>query len=153
MVRWFRQRALSLLRPVSPKGAQELDTEEWPEPGPGSVQYICGPLPEVTSDPYGDPGYPQQQLMLAKQNTNHWLNVSAGGMFPKTVGPQGFRYELLYGTGTGTDRLEEQYFRANVDPTERYVLTPPNTVHLRLDPADCGFTNLFPAGRLGKNLH
>jgi hypothetical protein len=41
-----------------------------------------------------------------------------------------------------------QYVRANIDPSERYVLSVPGTVHLRLESGNSGFANLFLAGRL-----
>lgn len=44
------------------------------------------------------------------------------------------------------DRLANQYYRANVAASERYILTPPGTVRYRLAPDGSGFTNLWLAG-------
>lgn len=126
--------------------SQVIPTENYRDVVPGSVQYVTAPLPQTVGDPYGDPDYPQQQLAATFKNTDEWLNRAAGRMFPKAAGPNGFDYDVLFGSGSGQDRLRSQYFRANVDPSERYVLTLPKTVHLRLDPAESGFDNLFPAG-------
>ena len=39
-----------------------------------------------------------------------------------------------------------QYFRANVQPTERYVQSLPRTAQYRLHPGDSKFENLYLAG-------
>src|SRR5207247_6869561 len=51
----------------------------------------------------------------------------------------------------GRDRLEAQYFRANIDPSERYVLSLPGTLESRLRSEDSGFSNLFLAGDWTRN--
>jgi hypothetical protein len=46
----------------------------------------------------------------------------------------------------GRDRLDAQYFRANLAGTDRYVTTPAGSVDARLDPDQSGFDNLVLAG-------
>jgi len=48
--------------------------------------------------------------------------------------------------GSGVDRFESQYWRANIDPSERYVLSTPGSIRHRLDAGGSGFQNLFLAG-------
>jgi uncharacterized protein with NAD-binding domain and iron-sulfur cluster len=62
--------------------------------------------------------------------------------------PPGFRWELLVGddNSTGSRRLATQYWRANVDPSDRYVQSLPGTGHLRMRPGESGFANLYLAG-------
>jgi predicted NAD/FAD-dependent oxidoreductase len=43
-------------------------------------------------------------------------------------------------------RLDAQFFRANVEPSERYVLSVPGSSAWRVDPAATGFANLYAAG-------
>jgi len=43
-------------------------------------------------------------------------------------------------------RIDAQYLRANIDPSERYVLAPPALNKLRLPPGSSGFSNLVLAG-------
>jgi uncharacterized protein with NAD-binding domain and iron-sulfur cluster len=43
-------------------------------------------------------------------------------------------------------RFDYQFFRANVDPDQRYVLTIPGTNRYRLRSDDSGFSNLYLAG-------
>jgi hypothetical protein len=58
------------------------------------------------------------------------------------------RWELLCGGGdaVGASRLTSQYWRANVDPSDRYVQSLPGTDHLRLRSHDSGFANMVLAG-------
>ena len=58
------------------------------------------------------------------------------------------RWDLLCGAGddAGEDRLRSQYWRANVDPSDRYVQSLPGTDHLRLRSDASGFHNMVLAG-------
>src|SRR5262249_808656 len=47
---------------------------------------------------------------------------------------------------TGERRFDYQFWRANVDPTERYVLSVPKSTGYRLKAGESGFTNLYLAG-------
>jgi uncharacterized protein with NAD-binding domain and iron-sulfur cluster len=62
--------------------------------------------------------------------------------------PREFKWEMLCGAGDldGRARLASQHLRANVAPSERYVLSLPGTTRYRLAPADSGYDNLFLAG-------
>ena len=44
------------------------------------------------------------------------------------------------------DAFDSQFFHANIDPTERYVLSLPGTAFSRLASGDSKFTNLYLAG-------
>jgi hypothetical protein len=46
----------------------------------------------------------------------------------------------------GAQRLNSQYLRANVDPSERYVLTVVGSSQYRLHPGGSGVSNLFLVG-------
>ena len=46
----------------------------------------------------------------------------------------------------GRERLRSQYTRANVDPTDRYVLSVAGSKQARMRSDDSGFGNLFLAG-------
>ena len=47
---------------------------------------------------------------------------------------------------TGSERLDSQYWRANVDPSDLYVQSLPGTDQYRLQPGRSGFSNLAVAG-------
>jgi hypothetical protein len=48
--------------------------------------------------------------------------------------------------GVGTARFDRQYWRANVDPSERYVLSVAGSSAARVDSAGSGLANLYLAG-------
>ena len=56
-----------------------------------------------------------------------------------------------WNNGQGMDRFDRQYFRANVDPSERYVLSLKGTTSFRLAPGDSGFANLVLTGDWTRN--
>ena len=60
----------------------------------------------------------------------------------------GFAWDLLFDPQdrSGPDRLQSQYLRVNVDPSERYVASFPGTSRYRLRAGDSGFDNLYLAG-------
>ena len=62
--------------------------------------------------------------------------------------PGGLDLSLLESVsgGTGAQRLASQYYRANIDPSERYVLTLPGSTVYRMAPGDTDFSNLVIAG-------
>jgi uncharacterized protein with NAD-binding domain and iron-sulfur cluster len=54
--------------------------------------------------------------------------------------------------GQGSERVEAQYYRANVSPSERYVLTVAGSTRFRLPAHDpTGFANLYFAGDWTRN--
>ena len=60
----------------------------------------------------------------------------------------GFDWSRLYdASGAGGEaRLDAQYLRVNIDPSERYVLSLPGTSKFRLRAGESGFVNLFLTG-------
>lgn len=129
-----------------------IPMEDWP-PGdePAGIHYFCGPLslPKGTPPP-GDHAFPRQVFGQVQRNATAWLGDNIGGLWPRAVAGNGFsvNWNVLYDpTNEITpDRFAFQYWRANVDPTERYVLSVPGTAKLRLDPGASGFSNLYLAG-------
>ena len=74
-------------------------------------------------------------------------------LWPGAVGADGgFRWDLLCAHGTrsaaasGQARFGSQYWRANVDPSDRYVQSLPGSGAHRLRADGSGFDNLFLAG-------
>ncbi len=101
-----------------------------------SIVYLCGNAPS------GTPDDPVQARRFARDLAVDWLDAFARAVWPA------FDYGFLHApAGTaGKARLDHQYVRANVRPTELYVLSLPGTIALRLPPDDSGFVNLFLAG-------
>ncbi len=118
---------------------------EWDQPAapgahPAGVAYLCS----VLQDPSA--GQPAEDLaasvrLLAEETGRGW--------WPRAYGPDGaVDWRVLFdpANGDGAARLAFQYQRANVSPSERYVLSPAGTITSRLKPTESGFANLWLAG-------
>ena len=85
-----------------------------------------------------------------KANAIEFLRRWARHLWPASVDPATgeFRWELLAGGGAARDaaRFDSQFWRANVDPSDHYVLSLPGTGRHRIKPGETGFDNLVIAG-------
>ena len=115
---------------------------------PHSLHYFCGPLDGPAQPPLADPTYPRKKTDQVKSDATTWLNDEIAHMWPDAVSGGTFDYDVLTDPEhqSGVARLDSQYFRANVDPSERYVNSFPNTSIYRLRSDQSGFLNLFLAG-------
>ncbi|MDR3417350.1 MAG: FAD-dependent oxidoreductase, partial [Nevskia sp.] len=88
----------------------------------------------------------------ARRATVDWLQAYGTVAWPHAAAPGGgFDWNRLHvgasgAAASGEARLDQQYLRANVEPSERYVLAPPVLNRLRLPPDRSGFDNLVLAG-------
>jgi uncharacterized protein with NAD-binding domain and iron-sulfur cluster len=127
-----------------------LHLEDWPEPGPRSVQYLCGAIPgDDYLRPPTDTGVPAAALANVTSITATWLDDAGTAMWPGARSAAGgFDWNTLHDPtgGTGHARLVAQYLRANIDPSERYVLSLPGTVRYRLAADGSGYENLVLTG-------
>lgn len=118
--------------------------ERWPASNsPRAIAYLCSVLPSADAT---DPVIADR---VVRSNAEQFLVRDAGHLWPGAVAPDGgFRWELLCGAGTatGASRLDGQYRRANIDPSDRYVQSLPGTDTLRLRADASGYENLFLAG-------
>lgn len=130
--------------------SQVLDKEVWSGDEVKSVQYIFGTLEDAAEIPA--PGaksdFPEQQKDRVKQESLKFMREAAGALFPSAKAGGGFDWSLLYDRagGSGEQRFDAQYWRANIEPTERYVLSIKGTGKYRLSPGNSGFENLYLAG-------
>ena len=143
--------------------AQPLDTiadmshlfpaETWPpENEPKSVQYICGPYhAEEPPPPFSDHEYPRRELERLKAISREWLDRNAARVWPKGASPthpNGLDPSKLFDPSgaQGPARWNAQYYRVNVDPNERYVLSVPGSTESRVQCSNTGVENLLIAG-------
>jgi len=111
---------------------------------PGSVAYLCGPVPDADT---GLPGLTAQRR-YAQQRCTAWLATHGRRLWPKAFDDAGFDCNRLFAAAhlRGEARYDAQFFRTNVNPSDRYTLTLPGTTCFRLAPGASGFADLYLAG-------
>lgn len=127
---------------------QLLCRETWPaDEAPKNIAYFCNALSLDAYPPTGDHDFPARCAALVKTAAVHHLQTQIGALWAG-VGHGGFRWDWLIDLqgGAGEARFDSQYWRANIDPSERYVLSLVNTSEYRLRADQSGFSNLFLAG-------
>ena len=133
--------------------SQLIERESWPEGiKPGSIAYFCGVMPDATIiPPANNHWFPADQHDRVKKHLLHYLNNYTGFIWPKgarTNDQNGLDLELLIdpANGNGIERVDAQFWRANIDPSERYTLTNVGSSKFRLETDKTGFDNLFITG-------
>jgi hypothetical protein len=106
-----------------------------------NIAYFCGTMSDNAPATLDSPRDLTRSL-LEKNMYRVWTSAAKPGKF---------RYDWLAvnepgATLTGEQRFERQFFRVNTEPTETYVLSVAGSTKHRLDPADCGYSNLSLAG-------
>ena len=117
---------------------QLIEREDW-GPRVRSIGYFCNVMPTPAGLPSrADTGLPDRAAKQVKANALEFLRTAMAPLWPGGVlrYPTEFRWELLVDddeSATGAARFDSQFWRANVDPSERYVLSLPGTSQYRLD--------------------
>ncbi|HZS40458.1 MAG TPA: NAD(P)-binding protein [Polyangia bacterium] len=137
-----------------------LGREQWSqerEP-PRSLAYFCGPLRDQPPA-RGDVEAPARADRAAKADGVAWLDRHAAQLWPRASqgNGAGFDWSLAVAPDeqTGRARADAQYFRANINPSDRYVQSLPGSSQHRLRADGSGVCNLWLAGdwvRTGLNL-
>lgn len=98
--------------------------------------------------PYSDHDFPARCAAQVKGSAIAQLNGPIGALWPAVVTGHGFQWGCLIDPqgGSGQQRFDSQYWRANVDPSERYVLSVVGSSAYRLKSDGSGFSNLYLAG-------
>jgi uncharacterized protein with NAD-binding domain and iron-sulfur cluster len=128
---------------------QLLCRETWPPQfEPKNVSYFCSALPVASYPPFSDHGFPARMAEQVKQSAIEQLKHHIWALWPAIATPQGFDWASLVDTSgaQGEKRFDSQYWRANVDPSERYVLTVVNSTQYRLQTDGTGFNNFYVTG-------
>jgi uncharacterized protein with NAD-binding domain and iron-sulfur cluster len=138
-----------------------LQWESWPaQGGPKALWYFSGAMDEYGAPPpFSDTGYPQRQYERVRAQCVQYLQASIGPLLPKATAnvnappadPMSLDFNQLHAwdeasAGQGVARFAQQFWRANIDPTERYVTSPPGSTAARLKAWGSGLSNLSLAG-------
>ena len=119
--------------------------------GAATVAYFCNVLGDSTAPPRGAADvWLDQQQQLVRAHALRFLERDVRALWPKTVASRehGFDWKLLFDPSgaVGEARLDSQFLRVNVEPSERYVLSVPGSSAKRIVPDDTGYVNLYAAG-------
>lgn len=132
---------------------QLLKRESWTGRAkpPKCLVYFCGTMTDaVPIPPFSEHGFPSMQYARAHESAVTWLDNNIGALFPAACEPgiSQIRWSLLAAGGAeaGEGRFATQFWRLNIDPSERYVLSLPGTARYRLRAHESGFANLYLAG-------
>ena len=129
--------------------SQLLPAEDWPNPQPLSVAYFCGVMADSAA-----PNDARLATEKARKDGLAWTTSQLQVLWSNAGTGADFQWNLLHVVrpATGQDRFDQQFWRANISPGERYVLSLPNTLQYRLEPGNSGYSNLFLAGDWTKAL-
>ena len=132
---------------------QLLKRESWAGRAhpPKSVVYFCGTMTDaIEIPPFADHGFPDAQHARARESAVTWLDTNLGPLYPAACEPgmSQLKWSVLdRGLGEkGEERFDQQYWRLNIDPSERYVLALPGGVKFRMRAHESGVSNLYLAG-------
>jgi uncharacterized protein with NAD-binding domain and iron-sulfur cluster len=133
--------------------------ESWPTDNkPESIAYFCGPTPAPYADQilknaensnFSDPNFPSQQTEMAKTIALDYVQKLTKHIWPTIWKNQNsFDFDQLVdlNNGQGQERFDAQFFRANIDPTELYVMSFTDSSKYRLKTHENGYDNLYITG-------
>jgi uncharacterized protein with NAD-binding domain and iron-sulfur cluster len=151
---WTRGKAATVSGPellnIWADMTQVLVTET-PPPGehPRGLHYLCGTYPTTLyRNPASQTGTPVLAAAEVRALSIDWLKHQSYGLWPAACDRHDFAWQMLTDPSNrvGEARLEAQYLRANIDPTECCVGSATGTTQYRLGPDGSGFANLVLAG-------
>jgi uncharacterized protein with NAD-binding domain and iron-sulfur cluster len=132
-----------------------LTRERWPH-APRAIAYFCSVLPNTdVPNERSNPAYVPTQREQVRRNAIRFLTHDIARLWPHAVrAPGEFRWELLVdpsdngATSSERDegRFASQFWTANVNPSDRYVLSMPGSAAYRISPLDRTYDNLTVAG-------
>ena len=122
-----------------------------------SIAYFCSVLPDAKSAAdASSTDYPERRQAEVRRNAVGFLNHHIKELWPRATTTGGeFRWDLLVDAQSSersrasratSARIDTQYYRANIEPSDRYVLSLPGTLAHRLSPLELTCDNLTVAG-------
>ena len=131
---------------------QILEREDWRmfKEQPKYLLYVCGAFIDSEAIPPANATYfPDNQLQEVFDNMMKYVTHDLQFILPKAFDEQGnFDWNIIFDpTGAvGPERLKYQYYRANIDATERYVFALRNSSKHRLRTDETGYSNVYLTG-------
>lgn len=133
--------------------AHVVPEESWKRP-PATSVYFCAVLPDPPEPPAeGDMTYQPARDAEVRANAESFLEGPIRAIWPGAYDAEGhFRWDVLKADESGGEepegraRFATQYWRANVNPSDRYVIHTPGSWRSRISPLDRTYDNLTIAG-------
>lgn len=128
---------------------QLLPREDWPPAtAPKNVSYFCSAMPMNEFPPPTDYSFPATCAARVKQGALNQLNRQIYSLWPNAASRNSFQWSWLVAAPdrSGEQRFDSQFWRANIDPSERYVISVVGSSKYRLDTNGSGFKNLYLTG-------
>jgi uncharacterized protein with NAD-binding domain and iron-sulfur cluster len=130
--------------------SQVLAYEPWqPGTGPISLQYLCGVLEtDLFRAPPSKERVPAEAKRRARAEAIKWLSGKARHIWPKSSSGGSFDWNDLFDPNgaRGSNRIDGQVYRANVDPSSCCVASVAGSTRWRLATDASGFDRLYLAG-------
>jgi uncharacterized protein with NAD-binding domain and iron-sulfur cluster len=127
-----------------------ISREQWRgQERPLSVAYFCGQIPpEIARD--------DTARTEVGKAASSYLQAHGATFWPRAApvgSDRGLDPDLLFDpeNRSGPARFEGQYWRANIDPAELYVMSVPGSTEARLRADQSGYDNLFLCGDWTRN--
>ncbi len=128
-----------------------VPAEDWPHT-PGAIGYFCSVLPELSIPRDRDNAeYAAHHREAVRQGAVNFLRRDIAHLWPKVTREDGeFEWRHLE-TGSSPANGDEgdfgsQFWTANVNPSDHYILSLPGTTKYRISPLDRRYDNLTIAG-------
>jgi uncharacterized protein with NAD-binding domain and iron-sulfur cluster len=121
---------------------------------PRSLIYLCGAMREP-SPAIDDADYLHFCRAETERAAITWIKEHLGDIVPRALTRSGkFRWDLLVAPDEQSTRRRKadetafatQFWTANVNPSDRYVISVPGSVEFRISPLDYTYDNLTIAG-------
>lgn len=135
------------------------EQENWPANSqPKNIAYFTGVMEDPGIPNQNNHDFPAQQQQKINQNAIDWLGKNIAPLWPNATtkeNPQGLDWNLLVDLEDeqGEQRFNSQFWRINIDPSERYVMSTHGSHQYRLqadgsrwDNRPRGFDNLYITG-------
>jgi uncharacterized protein with NAD-binding domain and iron-sulfur cluster len=105
--------------------SEVLPSENWGANGPRNASILCGPMKGPAQPPLGDPTYPAKAQKAVADTALDFLEKRSAALWPALNATGSFDWNALHAAPEikGPDRLQAQYLRPNIAPSERYVMS------------------------------
>jgi uncharacterized protein with NAD-binding domain and iron-sulfur cluster len=128
---------------------QLLDKETWPAgQDPKNVSYFCSAFTVDNYPPASDSKFPVHCKQQVKENAISNLTNALYNLWPNVAQKGAFDWSTLVDPNEkqGVERFDSQFWRANIDPSERYVLSVKGSSQHRLGTNETAFSNFYITG-------